>query len=70
MENVEIIRTEFAPITVKAYLVKKLEQGDKETINKFLRELDRLEAIIKDYEMAFNAINSKQESKIFKTSEL
>lgn len=67
-KSIEIIKTEFAPLAVKMYLSEKLKDGDPKSIEKVFNELDRLESIIKDYEMLFNAINVRQESKTFKDS--
>jgi len=44
---------QFFSISDKATLIQKLEKGDAVAIKTIINELDRLESIIKNYELAF-----------------
>lgn len=43
-----------------------LQLGEKEAITTVMDELNRLESVIKDYEIGIKQINDKFNSKIFK----
>lgn len=58
--------TEFITPMSKAILVNHLEQGKKEAINIVLNEFDRLESIIKSYELAMSHISTKLEDRYVK----
>lgn len=60
------METEFISIPDKANLQIKLEQGDKEAIKIVLVEIQRLEAIIRDYELGMEMLQNKFKSKTFK----
>ena len=60
------IETEFIPITQKAVLIKALQNGEKEAITTVMDELNRLENVIKDYEIGIKQLNNKFNGKIFK----
>lgn len=68
MKTINIIPTQFASVVDKAQLIKKIEAGDKDAMSKILSEIDRLESIIRDYEMLFNLVNVRQETRTFKKS--
>jgi len=57
----------FYSITDKMFLIKQLEQGEEDAIKHVINEIQRLESIIKDYEVAFKICSDKVESKTFKT---
>lgn len=58
--------TEFLPMDKKADLMKALESGDKNAIKNVINELDRLESIIKGYEVAMSQITKALDSTTFK----
>lgn len=61
------METTFLTPQRKGRLALELENGDKEAIKTVIKEIDRLEAVIKDYELAIGVLNSKFDSKTFKT---
>lgn len=58
--------TTFISITDKSKLVDKLKTGDKKAISYMLHEIDRLESIIRDYEIGIKSLNDKMTGKTFK----
>lgn len=64
------METIFLTIQRKGQLISKLENGEKEAVKIVIKEIDRLEAVIKDYESAIGLLNSKFNSETFKTPEI
>lgn len=60
------METKFISITEKAALIVALQLGEKEAITTVMDELNRLESVIKDYEIGIKQINDKFNSKTFK----
>ncbi len=61
------MKTQFTSILDKAKIAKRLESGDKDAIDWALNEMQRLESLIRDFEVAFDAMDGKRNSKTFKT---
>lgn len=61
------MKVQFIPISQKADLLKRIEAGDKEASNVLIREIDRLESLIKDYEIVFQSAVNRYESDLNKT---
>ena len=60
------MKASFLQITDKAKLMNQIESGDKEALKFLIRELDRLECLVRDYELSFDGIINRVESKSFK----
>jgi archaellum component FlaC len=60
------METKFISITEKAALMVALQLGEKDAIQTVMDELNRLESVIKDYEIGIRQINDKFNSKTFK----
>lgn len=61
------METEFIGLIEKMHLQKKLEQGDTKAIDLVMNEFQRLEGIIRDYEIVMKQTVEKLNSKTFKT---
>lgn len=61
------METKYLTISEKIRIMTALEKGDKSAIRAVMDEIQRLESIIKDYEVGIRVINEKFNSKIFKT---
>lgn len=60
------METEFLDLVVKYNLQKKLENGDRQAIEFVMNEFQRLEGIIRDYEIVMKQTVEKLNSKSFK----
>jgi len=61
------METEFIGLIEKMHLQKKLEQGDAKAIDLVMNEFQRLEGIIRDYEIVMKQTVEKLNSRTFKT---
>lgn len=62
------METRFIPFSQKRKIVKKLQSGiDIPSVDILINEIDRLESIIKNYELGFSLLKDKFERKTFKT---
>lgn len=62
------MKIEFWTLSEKQIVFDLLSKGDSKAINAVFSEIDRLECLCKDQEIAFNAILHNQSSKTFKSS--
>lgn len=60
------MKTEFISLMDKLLLKQKLQKGQDDAIDIVLNEFDRLEAIIKDYEMGMAQVTNVLNSTTFK----
>jgi len=63
------MKPEFLSIDDKAILMVKLEKGNIDAIKYLFNEINRLENLIKNYEIIIDQMNHFSESKLFKTPE-
>lgn len=61
------MESEFIGLIEKMNLQKKLEQGDAKAIDLVMNEFQRLEGIIRDYEIVMKQTVEKLNSRTFKT---
>lgn len=61
------MKTQFLSIVEKAELARKIEAGDTTAMEYMLNEMDRLESIIRDYEIVIGMVAAKLEPSVFKT---
>lgn len=64
------METKFISITEKIILMKNLEDGNLKSIRIIFDEINRLESIVRDYEIGIRVINEKFAGKTFKTPTL
>jgi len=48
------METQFTSITQKGELIDRLRKGDDSAISYVINEIDRLESVIKNYELSFS----------------
>jgi len=60
------METEFYSLTEKRHIMDMLESGDKKAVKIVINEIQRLEGVIKDYEIAFGICASKIDCHTFK----
>jgi len=60
------METQFIPLTKKIKLQISLETGNKEAIMICIDEIQRLESIVRDYELIIQLAKSKSDSTTFK----
>jgi nitrogen-specific signal transduction histidine kinase len=61
------MKVQFITITQKADLIKRIESGDKEAVNILIREMDRLESLVKDFEIVIETAVGRYNSTLHKT---
>lgn len=61
------METTFLSPLDKGKLMTRIENGDKEALDQLIREMDRLESLVKDYELGIRIIKDKFESRISKS---
>ena len=62
------METTFLSPLDKGKLINRIEAGDKEAVRLIITEMDRLEGLVKDYELGIRLIRDKFESRTFKTA--
>ena len=61
------MKAEFLTIDDKVSIKERIESGDKSVFKDVINEIERLESIIRDYEIAFDVVMGKVESKTNKS---
>jgi len=60
------METQFLSTIQKGQLIHKLLQGDDSATTTIIKEIDRLESVIRDYELGMRLMHDKFENKTFK----
>ncbi len=60
------METNFIDLNKKMIIIEELKSGDAKSIKLIFDEIQRLESIIRDYELGIRLLNEKFESKTFK----
>lgn len=60
------METEFLSMTDKAVLLSKISIGGQDAAKTLINEIQRLESVIKDYELGVKLLNDKFNNKTFK----
>ncbi|MES2732233.1 MAG: hypothetical protein V4714_10805 [Bacteroidota bacterium] len=56
------MKTEFLNLKQKAFLMDRMQEGDIEAIDRAIKEIDRLEQVIKNYELQIEQVVNAYQS--------
>lgn len=63
------MKVQFIPITEKAKLLAGIKSGDEKAADILIREIDRLESLVKDFEIVIETAVSRYNTDLYKQPE-